>query len=220
MKLVEFVEPTILDEGINDKYIFKAIFLAGGPGSGKSFVGKQLTNHLGFRRIDLDKFVELGAKKQDINLQDVDYHDPQLEPIYRRSKALRIKERELYLKGRLPLLFDGTGRDYHGVTSTANYVKSFGYDIMLIFVNTDLQTAIKRNSERARSVDVDFLKNTHSDVKNNIGKFQSFFKDNMVIVDNSLSTRDDWNFAQKKIMKFVNTPVHSPKAQEWINANR
>jgi hypothetical protein len=35
-----------LSEGINDPAIFKAVFLAGGPGSGKSFiVGKQVYPH-------------------------------------------------------------------------------------------------------------------------------------------------------------------------------
>ena len=32
----------LLTEGVYDKGIFKAVFLAGGPGSGKSYVAKQL----------------------------------------------------------------------------------------------------------------------------------------------------------------------------------
>ena len=32
----------LLNEGVNDPGIFKAVFLAGGPGSGKSFVASQL----------------------------------------------------------------------------------------------------------------------------------------------------------------------------------
>ena len=40
MKLKEALR--IIDEGVNDPGIFKAIFLAGGPGSGKSFVGSEL----------------------------------------------------------------------------------------------------------------------------------------------------------------------------------
>ena len=40
---------TFVDEGPNDPAIFKAIFLAGGPGSGKSFiVGKTALPALGF----------------------------------------------------------------------------------------------------------------------------------------------------------------------------
>ena len=32
----------LLNEGVYDKGILKAVFMAGGPGSGKSFVAKQL----------------------------------------------------------------------------------------------------------------------------------------------------------------------------------
>ena len=32
----------ILFEGVNDPGIFKAIFIAGGPGSGKTYIAKQL----------------------------------------------------------------------------------------------------------------------------------------------------------------------------------
>ena len=32
----------LLTEGVHDKGIFKAVFLAGGPGSGKSYVAKEL----------------------------------------------------------------------------------------------------------------------------------------------------------------------------------
>ena len=32
----------LLEEGVQDKGIFKAVFLAGGPGSGKSYVAKQV----------------------------------------------------------------------------------------------------------------------------------------------------------------------------------
>ena len=32
----------LLTEGVHDKGIFKAVFMAGGPGSGKSFIAKSL----------------------------------------------------------------------------------------------------------------------------------------------------------------------------------
>ena len=31
-----------MEEGVNDPHIFKAVFLAGGPGSGKSFVANKM----------------------------------------------------------------------------------------------------------------------------------------------------------------------------------
>ena len=42
----------VLDEGIHDPARRKAIFLAGGPGSGKSYVSKKTTHGLGFKHAD------------------------------------------------------------------------------------------------------------------------------------------------------------------------
>ena len=55
---------SFLYEGINDPSIFKAVFLAGGPGSGKSFiVGRTALTALGFRIINSDDAFENAMKK-------------------------------------------------------------------------------------------------------------------------------------------------------------
>ena len=42
-KLTQFLtEPFLIEEGVNDPGILKAVFLAGGPGSGKGYVSKGL----------------------------------------------------------------------------------------------------------------------------------------------------------------------------------
>ena len=41
-KLVEEITKPILQEGVDDPGILKAVFLAGGPGSGKGYVSKGL----------------------------------------------------------------------------------------------------------------------------------------------------------------------------------
>src|SRR6056300_231695 len=53
-----------LQEGVNDPSIFKAVFLAGGPGSGKSFVvGKTALTALGFKVVNSDDAFENAMKK-------------------------------------------------------------------------------------------------------------------------------------------------------------
>ena len=47
-----------LDEGVFDPGIFKAIFLAGGPGSGKSYVAGKTTRGLGLKLINSDDTLE------------------------------------------------------------------------------------------------------------------------------------------------------------------
>ena len=43
-----------LQEGVYDPNIFKAIFLAGGPGSGKSYVVRRTTGGLGMKVVNSD----------------------------------------------------------------------------------------------------------------------------------------------------------------------
>ncbi|OUT52770.1 MAG: hypothetical protein CBB68_01630, partial [Rhodospirillaceae bacterium TMED8] len=47
-----------LQEGLQDPNIFKAFFLAGGPGSGKSFVVRKTTGGTGLRIVNSDDIFE------------------------------------------------------------------------------------------------------------------------------------------------------------------
>ena len=47
-----------LQEGVYDPNIFKAFFLAGGPGSGKSYVVRRTTGGLGMRIVNSDEAFE------------------------------------------------------------------------------------------------------------------------------------------------------------------
>ena len=49
---------TELQEGVYDPNIFKAIFLAGGPGSGKSYVVRRTTGGLGMKIVNSDDIYE------------------------------------------------------------------------------------------------------------------------------------------------------------------
>jgi len=62
MRVLRFNQ--FIEEGVNDPSIFKAVFLAGGPGSGKSFiVGKTALTALGFKVINSDISFENALKK-------------------------------------------------------------------------------------------------------------------------------------------------------------
>ena len=50
MKLHELIQD--MEEGVNDPHIFKAVFMAGGPGSGKSFVAKKMLAGTGLKMLN------------------------------------------------------------------------------------------------------------------------------------------------------------------------
>ena len=70
MDILNYKEETlVLDEGVNDPGIFKAIILAGGPGSGKSYVAQKLgLSTLGLRVVNSDQFFIMLMNKKGLSL--------------------------------------------------------------------------------------------------------------------------------------------------------
>ena len=58
-----------INEGVYDKNIFKAFFLAGGPGSGKSWVSARTLMGQGMKVINSDDGFERYAKQAGLNLK-------------------------------------------------------------------------------------------------------------------------------------------------------
>lgn len=210
-----------LSEGVNDPSIFKAVFLAGGPGSGKSFVvGKTSLKALGFRLINSDDAFERGLAKAGLTTDPDDIASAQGQKVRGKAKALTGKMLDRALKGRMGIVIDGTGKDYDKIKKQVDMVRDIGYAVHMIFVNTDLETALDRNKARPRSLPDDMVKQMWKDVQNNIGKFQGLFRGRMTIVDNSKGS--DINTATmaayKKIKTWSEKPPENAIAKSWIKS--
>jgi shikimate kinase len=208
-----------VEEGVDDPAIFKAVFLAGGPGSGKSFtVGKTGLSAIGFKIVNSDDKFEAALKKADLEPTPDNIFSPKGQKLRGRAKELTAKQQELYINGRLGLVVDGTGKNYAKIKGQSEELKKIGYDIAMIFVNTDLETALKRNRERARSLTDKKVEEMWKEVQSNLGKFQSMFGSNFVIVDNSEGSNIDkaTTSAYKKILKFSKQDPKNSIAKKWI----
>ena len=143
---------------------------------------------------------------------------PKGQDIRNRAKAVTAKQQEMYLKGRLGLVIDGTGKNYEKIKKQARDLEALGYDTAMIFVNTNLETAIKRDAQRPRTLGPKIVEKMWKEVQKNIGKFQSLFTRNFQIVDNS----EGANFekatvdAYKKMSKFAKKTPTSKIARSWI----
>jgi len=208
-----------VEEGVDDPAIFKSVFLAGGPGSGKSFtVGKTGLAAIGFKIVNSDDKFEAALKKADLEPTPDNIFSPKGQKLRGRAKELTAKQQELYINGRLGLVVDGTGKNYAKIKTQAEALKKIGYDIAMIFVNTDLETALKRNRERARSLTDKKVEEMWKEVQSNLGKFQSMFGSNFVIVDNSEGSNIEkaTTSAYKKILKFSKQDPKNSIAKKWI----
>ena len=211
-------------EGVNDPAIFKAIFLAGGPGSGKSFiVGKTGLTSMGYKVVNSDDAFEASLKKAGMTMNPDDIFSIKGQEIRGKAKRLTAKKQERYLKGRLGIVVAGTGKDFQKISKQVRSVQALGYDTAMIFVNTDLETAVRRDQERTRTLGREEVTKMWKTVQSNIGAFQRMFgKPNMLIVDNS----DGKNYeketlrAYRDAMKFTNKEPQSQKAQNWIKQEK
>ena len=228
----------LLTEGVYDKGIFKAVFLAGGPGSGKSYVAKQLfgipdkfnISATGMKMINQDKELKFLLKKYGFDPAHLAYMPDELfqqltsgnDSLRSFSKDLNQQRMKGYMKGKLGMIIDGTGHDYGKIVKKKKMVEDEGYDTYMVFVNTSLDVAQKRNKERDRVLPEKIVEKSWKNVQNNLGAFQSLFGSNFVIVDNSkfLSAKDAaskfGNLTKKFINKWSGEPIKNPIGKRWV----
>ena len=232
----------ILLEGVNDPGIFKAVFLAGGPGSGKTFVVKGLfgipdrlnISHAGLKMVNSDKELKFLLKKFGFGTDLDKMPDEVFKDLTGKGgsglrdygKELTAQRMKLYKQGKLGMIIDGTGHDYGKLAKMKRELEADGYDSYMIFVNTSLEVAQKRNQERDRILPPKLLKKSWEDVQKNSGRFQNLFKQNFLIVDNSKTldakqAQNKFNMLVKKgVDKFIKKPIKNPIAKQWIEKQK
>ena len=212
-----------LQEGLNDPNIFKAFFLAGGPGSGKSFVVRKTTGGTGLRIVNSDdifeKYLKDAGLEMDMRTVRAEREKEERDKLRGRAKIITKKKQDNYIDGRLGLIIDGTGKDYDKIAKQSTELKQLGYDTHMIFVNTTLDVALARNAERERSVSDSVATTAWNAVQNNLGKFSQHFQGNLVIVDNNDEKEDDgtiFNNIFVQIRKLLRKKVTNSTAKAWV----
>ena len=205
-----------LQEGVYDPNILKAFFLAGGPGSGKSYVVKRTTGGLGMKIVNSDDAFEKLLKDAGLSLKMPPEEEESREKVRVRAKEITAKRKANYIEGRLGLIIDGTGREYDRISKQARELEGLGYDTHMIFVNTSIDVALERNAKRARSVPTPIVVNSWKATQANIGKFQNLFGNNFIILDNNDADEDMMLQIFKRVRKLANKKVQNHRGKAWI----
>tara|TARA_R110002020_G_scaffold463929_1_gene684251 strand:- start:660 stop:1391 length:732 start_codon:yes stop_codon:yes gene_type:complete len=236
----------LLNEGVNDPGVFKAVFLAGGPGSGKSFVASQLfgipekinISASGLKMVNQDTELETFLRKY-FDTVDIDnmpdelfkqLTDPKSDDysgMRTHTKDLSKQRLKLYTQGRLGVIIDGTGHKYNKVKKQRQELIELGYDTFMVFVNTSLEVAQERNESRPRRLPADLVEKSWKDVQKNMAVFQGLFGNaNFLLVDNNkhLSPKEakkKFNMlVSKGISKFIKRPIRNKQAKKWIEKQK
>lgn len=206
-----------LQEGVYDPNIFKAIFLAGGPGSGKSYVVRKTTGGLGMKVVNSDDIYEKMLNDAGLQTTPEDIFSDKGQEIRKKAKATTKVMQGNFLQGRLGVIIDGTGKDYDKIAKQAAGLQKLGYETYMIFVNTSLETAQERNKMRQRTLPEDEVTKMWNAVQQNIGKFQRFFgANNMIIVDNNDAGEDVFAKVWKRVAMLAKKKVTNRIAKSWI----
>ena len=209
-----------ITEGVYDPHIFKAFFLAGGPGSGKSWVSAKTLSGAGMKVINSDSAFEKLLAKERMSLDMKGYSEAELirrDEIRAKAKRMTAASLGSALEGRLGLILDSTGRDVARIESENAHMKGIGYDTFMVFVNTTLEVAIARNNARRRKVPDAIVIQNHKEVQGNIGQLQNMFgASNFSIVDNNKKAEDVNPKVYKAIRKLVNREPTTKVAKDWV----
>ena len=206
-----------LQEGVYDPNIFKAIFMAGGPGSGKSYVARRTTGGMGMKMVNSDDIYEKMLNDAGLDTTPEDIYSDQGQEIRGRAKGVTKRMQGNFLEGRLGLIIDGTGKDYDKIAKQVQGLKALGYECYMIFVNTSLDTAQEQNAKRKRTLPEKEVADMWNAVQNNIGKFQRLFGSaNFIIVDNNMAGEDVFEKVWKRCMLLIRKKVTNRIAKSWI----
>ena len=190
-------------EGPYDPYTYKAIFFAGSPGSGKTYVARKLAGAFqGLKQVNMDNIFKHLMTKKNLSWKMPPGEEPEREKQRQRSKELVAKQQQSYAEGGLGLLIDSTGRIYDTIARIKQELENTGYETTMIFVNTDLQTALRRNKKRERTLPDDLIHKNFAVIEQNLGKFQRLF-DDVHIITNSDSTQDQLPEQLERVEKDV-----------------
>jgi dephospho-CoA kinase len=215
---------SILGESINDKNLFKAVIFAGGPGSGKSFINELIFDGSGAMIVSLDELFEIGSmynhlfkdpnltgeiakirklkkqiKAKKVKIPTDSYYTPAMQN-FRDAvvRTITAKRAAHWMNGMLPLVIDGTGKNVNKVANQKRFLESIGYDVSMIYVNTDMETALKRNNERERRLKPKEVQNQWNVSQSTIPIYQKMFGKDFHILDNNTA----WDIKSPEFKKY------------------
>ena len=210
-----------ITEGVYDPSIFKAFFLAGGPGAGKSWVSARALSGMGLKVINSDNAFASKLKKEKMSLDFATHNEKEIikrDKIRTKAKQVAGMQLGLALEGRLGIIIDSTARDVEKIQQEAQNLRTIGYDIHMVFVNTSLEVALERNKTRPRVLPDAVVINSHKQIQKNMGRLQRIFGvRNFVVVDNNEIAQDVNPTVHKRIRGMVNRAPTSYQAVRWIH---
>jgi len=122
--------------GLNEEFnrgLFKAIFVTGGPGSGKDIIIREAIAESKSVELNSVQAFDLLMDKQKLSEKTTDY----------RREAIR---------NRGPLIINGPADDHTRIITIREELEEFGYETVMVFVDTTNEASKERNEKLTKSI--------------------------------------------------------------------
>ena len=172
-----------------------AILLAGAPGAGKGSILKDL-DLSSLKTLNLDDTIAALSKTDGVTLNqkaaDAEDRSKFMKAMAQATKKLKGEQIPQAIANRDSFILDGTSASQNQTIKLANQLEKEGYDVLMLYVYTDLETSLKRNQERFeksggkdRSLLPGVVLSTWKDVTKNFKSYRDLFGDNFISVANT-----------------------------------
>ena len=191
--------------------MFKAVFVSGGPGSGKDIIIREA--------IAQQNAVEITSTTAISLLNDK-------HKLYEYSRDTRREA----LRQRQPLVITGTTNEQYNILTIREELEELGYETLMIFVNTSDESSRKRNEGHERMMSESVRKERWDVTQLVAEKFNQEFKkylefDNSIDLNeaNEFETsekEEDISIIYEMTNWFFDTPVDNEIAESWLTRHK
>jgi cytidyltransferase-like protein len=187
-----------LHENIN-RGVFKAIFVTGGPGSGKDIIIRESIPEARAVELNSNQAYDYLADKQKLSEKTSDF----------RREAIR---------NRGPLIINGPADSIDKINHIKEELEDLGYSTMMVFVNTTNEVSQERNTKLSRMMVESIRYDKWTQAQKNKELFAEAF-DNFMQIDNTgslESIEEDITKTYLNINEFIENKMYGDISLSWL----
>jgi len=167
---------------------YKAIFMVGGPGAGKTNVGKGLQlGRRGYKVVNQDIALEAMKEESGLPAKESEYNKEQRSLRSKLGAAARkaaVAKFDKYAANGDGMVIDGTGASYNATMKKVKQLEDAGFEVHMVVANTPLETAISRNKARVERSLPDFVvRKTWEQVQESAKRYREEFGDKLYEIE-------------------------------------